>query len=167
MNGSKTAAMRRFMNWIPAMMAVTVIACESTATMSASNTSRWLLPLWIHLFGPVTPERWGVIHHIIRKTGHFIGYGLVSLSFFYGWRNSLSSEKRSLNALRGWSSVLGVFCAFIVASGDEYHQSFLPGRSSSPYDVMLDTCGGIFAQLLLLGILRLLARSHAIKPVAV
>jgi hypothetical protein len=42
----------------------------------------WLLPIGEKLFGPVTPERWGIIHHYIRKSGHFVGCGTVSLGFF-------------------------------------------------------------------------------------
>ena len=31
-----------------------MIAAESTASMSAENTSQWLYPLWVRLFGPIT-----------------------------------------------------------------------------------------------------------------
>ena len=148
------------------MLAVIMIAIESTPEMGASNTSRWLLPLWVHLFGPVAPDRWEVIHHYIRKTGHFVGYGTVSLCFFYGWRQSLSLQRRTLNALRGWSSVYAVICTLIIASADEYHQSFLPNRTSKVSDVVIDVCGGIVAQALLLGLLRFLTRISEIKTVA-
>src|ERR1700748_1554898 len=84
-----------FLHWIPAMIGIAVIIVESTGTMASSNTSRWLLPIWTKLFGPVAPERWEVIHHWIRKTGHFVGYGLVSLGFFDGWRATFSAKARS------------------------------------------------------------------------
>jgi hypothetical protein len=29
------------------------------------------------------------MHHHIRKTGHFAGYGLVNLGFFNAWRVTL------------------------------------------------------------------------------
>ena len=80
------------LNWVPAALAVAMIAAESTATMSADNTSRWLFPVWIHIFGPISAARWAEVHHLIRKTGHFIGYGLVDLAFFHGWRTSLEAE---------------------------------------------------------------------------
>jgi VanZ family protein len=135
--------------------------------MSAANTSRWLLPIWVHLFGPVTPEKWAVIHHLIRKTGHFIGYGFVSLSFFYGWRSSLSTAARSLAAARGKSALLAVACTLVVASADEFHQSFLPTRTASPYDVGIDVCGAIVMQMVLLSLLRIFARSRAMSAVTV
>jgi VanZ family protein len=149
--------LRNVLNWLPAALAVAMIAFESTATMSASNTSRWLLPIWEHLFGPITPERWAVIHHYIRKTGHFTGYGVVSLCFFHGWRTTL----RITNGVRAlWvrSSIFAVGCTILVASADEYHQTFVPGRTGRVFDVGIDTCGAITAQLLILALMPLLIR---------
>lgn len=158
---------KRILSWLPAMFAVAVIAAESTATMSAANTSRWLLPVWVHLFGPINPEKWEFIHHLIRKTGHFIGYGFVSLSFFYGWRNTLSTAARSLAAVRGKSALLAVACTLVIASADEFHQSFLPTRTASPYDVGIDVCGAIVMQVVLLSLLRIFARGRAMRAVTV
>lgn len=149
------------------MLAVAMIAIESTATMSAANTSRWLLPLWVHLFGPISAAKWAIVHHYIRKTGHFVGYGTVSLCFYHGWRSSLSTRRLSLSAVWRRSSLLAVLCTLVVASADEFHQSFLPGRTSSVYDVALDVCGAIVAQLILLSLLQLFAGSRERTPVAV
>ena len=141
---------RNLLHWLPAALAVAVIAFESSATMSAANTSRWLLPFWVHFFGPVTPERWDLIHHYIRKTGHFTGYGLVSLCFFHGWRLTLKLADRSVRALWVRSSLFAIGCTILIASADELHQSFLPSRTGRPIDVVIDTCGAILAQLLIL-----------------
>ena len=46
-----------------------------------------------------------------------------------------------LTAWRLQSTVLAIVSTAIVASCDEYHQSFIPSRTGSPYDVLLDTCG--------------------------
>jgi VanZ family protein len=66
-------------------------------------------------------------------------------------------------AVRRWSlwrraSVLAVLCTLLVASLDEYHQSFLPSRTSSPVDVGIDVCGAIAFQLILLLIIQWVAR---------
>jgi VanZ family protein len=148
-----------FINWIPALLALAVIAMESTATMSGENTSRWLLPLWIKFFGPVSGARWEEIHFLIRKSGHFVGYGLVSLAFYRGWRKSLQgSPRQSAWYRRLRAAGFAVFCTLLVASADEYHQSFLSGRTSSPYDVCLDVCGALVAHLMLFATLRFLWR---------
>jgi VanZ family protein len=145
---------RTILDWLPAALSVLMIALESTSTMSAANTSQWLYPLWVKLFGPINPTRWNEIHHLIRKTGHFVGYGLVSAGFFYSWRKTLARMAvKHWNLLRR-ASVLAVLCTLVVASLDEYHQSFLPSRTASPIDVGIDVCGAIFTQLMLLLILQ-------------
>jgi VanZ family protein len=147
---NSTPVLHRVLDWIPAALSVLMIALESTATMSAENTSHWLYPLWVRLFGPISPARWAEVHHLIRKTGHFVGYGAVSLAFFYSWRQTLHRM-----AIRHWTlwrraSVLAVLCTLLIASLDEYHQSFLPTRTSSVFDVGIDLCGAIVFQSLLL-----------------
>lgn len=140
---------RWLLYWLPAIIAVTVIALESTSTMSASNTSRWLQPAWEFLFGPITPAHLGAVDAVLRKIGHFVGYGLVSVAFFHGWKSSLKGSSGKW-PLWNRAAILAVFCTFLVACADETHQHFLPNRTGSPIDVGIDTAGAILAQLLLL-----------------
>jgi VanZ family protein len=142
-----------------------MIVLESTATMSAANTSQWLYPLWVRLFGPLDPARWMVIHHYIRKTGHFMGYGVVSLAFFYSWRQTLYHMAVRGRTLWRRASALAVVCTLVIASLDEYHQSFLPSRTSSIFDVGIDLCGAIVFQLLLQMTLQLFSRRHTLETV--
>jgi VanZ family protein len=148
--------LQRVLDWMPAALSVLMIALESTATFSANNTSQWLYPLWVRLFGPISPAHWAEVHHLIRKTGHFVGYGLVSVAFFYSWRQTF----HRMAVVKHWTlwrraSVLAVLCTLLIASLDEYHQSFLPSRTSSPRDVLIDLCGAIAFQLVLLLIIQL------------
>jgi VanZ family protein len=153
-----------FLHWIPAMIGVGIILIESTGTMSSANTSRWLLPIWIKLFGPISPERWAVIHHWIRKTGHFVGYGLVSLGFFEGWRSTFSGRVRSRAKLFARAAALALVCTLALASWDEWHQSLLPGRTSSVFDVGIDLSGAITAHVVLLLVLILVWRVRVARP---
>jgi VanZ family protein len=155
---SRSNSLQPVLNWIPAALSVLMIVLESTATMSASNTSHWLYPLWVRLFGPISAGHWNEVHHLIRKTGHFVGYGLVSIAFFHGWRRTLHQM-----AVKHWhlwrrAAVLAVLCTLLIASLDEYHQSFLPSRTSSPIDVCIDLSGAIFAQLFVLLAIQLFSR---------
>lgn len=154
----RTSRMQIFLHWIPALIGIGIIVGESTATMSAENTSRWLYPLWVHLFGPVSQARWEVIHHYIRKTGHFCGYGSISLTFYYGWSYSLRRHGRAWLDRFRQSALLALLCTLVLASWDEWHQSLIPGRTSSPRDVFLDCCGALAAQLILLGLFAMLRR---------
>jgi VanZ family protein len=162
--GNRPSAARRVLDWLPAALSVLMIFLESTATMSAANTSHFLYPLWVHLFGPVSAEKWELVHHYIRKTGHFMGYGVVSLTFFYSWRQTLHHM-----AVRQWTlwrraSVLAVVCTLVIASLDEYHQSFLPSRTSSVFDVGIDLSGAIVFQSLLLLVILCFSRRPGLKP---
>jgi VanZ family protein len=142
---------RLILHWIPAVIGIGVILVESTATMSAENTSRWLLPLWVKLFGPISAARWEVVHHYIRKTGHFVGYGMVSLGFFDAWRVTLERRWTAWRVRFRNAAGLALLSTLLLASWDEWHQSFLPGRTSSVRDVGLDLCGALAAQLVVMG----------------
>jgi VanZ family protein len=150
--------LHRVLDWLPAALSVLMIALESTATLSSDNTSHWLFPLWVRLFGPISPAYWNEVHHLIRKTGHFVGYGLVSLSFFYSWRQTLHRMAVQHWTLWRRASVLAVLCTLLIASLDEYHQSFIPSRTSSMFDVGIDLCGAIVFQLILLVIIQWFSR---------
>ncbi len=131
--------------------------------MSSEHTSRWLLPFWIRIFGPIAPERWELIHHYIRKTGHFVGYGCVSLGFFEAWRVTLEGRWPLWRQRIRYAAGLALLSTLLLASWDEWHQSFIPGRTSSARDVLLDFCGALAAQLLLFGILSVFRRELKIR----
>ena len=164
MGSLKFSRLRPILDWIPAAVSVLIIALESTATMSAENTSRWLYPFWARFVGPMSAAHWNQLHHLIRKTGHVVGYGLVSVTFFYGWRQTLHRM-----AVRHWTlwrraSVAAVLCTLVIATLDEYHQSFIPSRTSSPIDVGIDFCGAMAAQLVLLLVIQLVSRLPRFRP---
>jgi VanZ family protein len=157
---------RLILHWIPALIGIAVILVESTATMSAENTSRWLLPLWIKLFGPISPECWEVVHHYIRKTGHFTGYGMVSLGFFDSWRVTMERRWTGWQVRFRYAAGLAVLSTLLLASWDEWHQSLLPNRTSSVRDVGIDFCGAIAAQLVLLAIVGVWRRRPGVRVAA-
>ena len=133
--------------WIAAILWLIVIAIESTNLASSHNTSRILYPLLHFLFG-MDHEHFEHLHFYIRKGGHVFGYGMLSILLFRAWRETLPAINGARWTLR-WVS-LAVLGTAIVASLDEWHQSFIPSRTGVPQDVLLDTCAGIAAQLLLL-----------------
>lgn len=132
------------MAWLPVLFGLTVIFFESTRTMSGANTGRWLLDLCHALWGQTDEGPVETANLILRKTGHFCGYGILGLFFRRAWYISLrKSWEGSRRRLPFAAAALAVFCIFCVASADEIHQSFLPGRTSSIYDVLLDTAGAL------------------------
>jgi VanZ family protein len=132
--------------WIAAILWLIVIAIESTSYLSAENTSRILYPI-LHFFCGLDWAHFRVWHFYIRKTGHFLGYGILSILLFRAWRATLPDMKNVLWTLR-WSAI-AILGTLIVASLDEWHQTFIPSRTGRWQDVVLDTCGGIVAQILI------------------
>ena len=66
---------------------------------------------------------------IVKKGGHALGYGLLTVAFWRGleWKRKLI-----------W---LPFLLAVLYAASDEFHQSFVPGRHPSPVDVGIDAIG--------------------------
>jgi VanZ family protein len=128
--------------WVPVALALCVIAIESTGTFSSQNTSEWLRPVFEKIFGPLTDGSWDLLHHYLRKTGHFVGYGTVGFTFLRAWL--LTRGRGGVTNLLAWRaecSVLAILSTAIVASCDELHQAVLAGRTGTPMDVLLDTSG--------------------------
>lgn len=131
--------------WIAAILWLIVITIESTSYLSGQNTSHILYPLFHFLFG-IDAAHFEPLHHLLRKTGHVIGYALLSFFLFRAWRETLPAEPRKWTFRWATLAVLG---SLLVASLDEWHQTFLPSRTGRWQDVVLDTSAAIAAQLLL------------------
>jgi VanZ family protein len=131
--------------WIAAILWLIVIAIESSAWLSANNTGRILYPVFHFLFG-MNWERFEYWHFYMRKGGHVFGYGLLSILLFRAWRETLPAGSAAKWSFR-WAS-MAVFGTALVASLDEWHQSFIPTRTGTVRDVVLDTCAGTGAQIL-------------------
>ena len=72
----------------------------------------------------------GGLDFSIKKFGHAFGYALLALSY-----------QRGLGGKRPW---LAWLMAVAYAAADEFHQSFVPGRNLSPWDVLLfDNLGAL------------------------
>jgi len=146
--------------WAPALLLVAAVAVESETLFGADHTTGPLRALYESIHGPANPHHWWLVHLLIRKTCHLLGYGLVSAALFHSWwltllprsSNPLPTDPLhgvSLLALRWKCHLLAIFCTVLVAAADEYHQTFLPNRSGSVWDVLIDGAGAIVAQLLI------------------
>jgi VanZ family protein len=137
MSSSERGAKFWISAWLPVLIAICLVAIESTPYFGSDRTSGPLRHIWESLFGPVGDRAWHIIHVLIRKSGHFTGFGLVGLTWLRAWWMTLPRAP----FLR--IELLAMIGTAIVASADEYHQSFLPNRTSSPRDVLLDCIGAL------------------------
>ncbi len=128
-----------------------LIAVESTGTLSAQNTGRILYPLLHALFG-LDLAKFQTWHFFLRKSGHVLGYGILSVLLFRAWRTTVAAPGSPRWA---WVwCVDALLMTALVASLDEWHQSFLPSRTGSVPDVVLDSTAGLLAQVLVFAWLR-------------
>jgi VanZ family protein len=131
--------MRWLRLWWPALLWAAVIFWFSTGTFTSANTAKIIIPV-LHWFLPGLPqETLLIIHGLIRKTAHFVEYFVLSLLILRGLR---AGRRESHLA---WA-VMAVLLVAGYAALDEFHQSFVPGRTAAVSDVMLDTTGGAAAQ---------------------
>ncbi len=107
------------------------------------------IPLWLKRWGPAllmmsviflasslpsdrVPDL-GKIDFTIKKLGHVLGYALLALAYRRGF------EQRGASAAR--ACLLAEVCAILYSVTDEFHQSFVPGRGATVFDVGVDAAG--------------------------
>ena len=151
------------MAWLWVLLWLGVIAIESTNYASAANTSRILYPVLHFLFG-IDPIRFLTWHFFLRKGGHVFGYGMLSWLLFRALRVTALSS-RDPNWSMVWSLVAIAGTAF-VASVDEWHQSFLPSRTGTVHDVLLDTTAALVIQILVFLLIRVRRKGGKLSDLA-
>ncbi|HVS81837.1 MAG TPA: VanZ family protein [Pyrinomonadaceae bacterium] len=132
----------RLSRYGPLVVWVALIFIGSSSVLSASNTSIVLRPvLW--LFPHASEATLALIHFIVRKTGHLTEYAILAILAARAFRTSSHELFRNRWF---WVSLL-----FVVAYSlsDEFHQSFVPTRTASIYDSMIDSVGGLTALVLI------------------
>ncbi len=133
--------------WLPALAWTAVVLWASTDTFSAENTGSVLDAVLGFLVGGLPPQTLATLNFLLRKSAHFTEYGILGLLWFRAWRGSRLGHE--------WKWALaGIGVALLTAIADEVHQSFLPSRTGSAKDVLLDLTGAVTLQILLWGFMR-------------
>jgi VanZ family protein len=133
----------RFLSrYLPLIAWLAFISFASSDSFSAGNTSRIIGPLILWLFPNTSPETLAVVHFITRKLAHFTEYAILGFLAARAFRMSPRTAIRSRWFLI--SLILVVTYALI----DEYHQSFVPTRTPSIWDSLIDIAGGLTALLI-------------------
>ncbi len=71
----------------------------------------------------------------LDKLGHMAAYGLLAATVLF----ATSDKQKSTRPHR--VIILTVIFCLLYGMSDEFHQSFIPGRTASVYDLMADGCG--------------------------
>jgi len=126
-------------NWAPVALWAALIFYLSTGSFSASETSQVLEPALSWLFPGISTGQFETAHLIIRKLGHWGEYFIFALLVF----RALRRQWREYRDLHHNALTMGI--VFLYAGSDELHQLFVPSRTASFGDVLLDTLGGACA----------------------
>jgi VanZ family protein len=146
-------------NWWYVVVWLGVIRLESTDVASSTNTWGLLYRVLSFVFPHINGEWVQEINNVLRKTGHFMGYGILGALVFYALRNT-NRDRLAALLTRGWGTCLhdlwrmewvwlGMGMTVITAALDEIHQTFLPSRTGRWQDVALDACGAAVLQIIL------------------
>jgi len=119
-----------------------IIFAGSTDLMSAEHTSRIIVPLLRCFFPTISPLTLVRVEFFLRKAAHVSEYAMLAVLLYRAFVHTVFQSRRALSA-----GLVLLSCTAYAAS-DEFHQSFVPSRTSSLRDVMIDVCGATLAVLL-------------------
>lgn len=96
------------------------------------------------------------IHYYVRKAGHITEYFILAITItlplyvVFGLRHAVLFI------------VSGILCV-LLACADEYHQTFISGRTGTPKDVLIDSIG-IFSGILVSEVICFVGRKTVFAP---
>ena len=126
-------------HYLPLIAWLAFISFASSDSFNAGNTSRIIGPLILWLFPNTSPETLAVVHFITRKIAHFTEYAILG---FLAARAFRTSPRPAIS--QRWFLICMTLIV-VYALVDEYHQSFVPSRTASIWDSLIDMTGGLAA----------------------
>jgi VanZ family protein len=118
----------------------------STKTWGGAETNSLLDRLLTFYVPPV--REWlsasdlAQLNYILRKIAHFTEYAILTTLGYWGWVKGVGrSPQQSLQ--------ITFVISILFAISDEFHQRFVPGRTSLVTDVLIDCFGASLAALAL------------------
>src|SRR5256884_1450308 len=128
----------RLAPWLPPVLWMAVTVWLSTDIASGEHTSQLLLPALRWLLPWATPGQLHTVHRLLRKGAHLTEYAILAALWYRAF-----TRERNLSARAASWTAFAISLAW--AALDEWHQSFLPSRTSSAMDVALDGAGAALA----------------------
>lgn len=115
----------------------------------SSMESGWLADLVSRLF--LTDRE--TASFIVRKTAHFLEYTILGALLSLTFRELFTEKKRRVFP----AFLIGLGIGILYAAADEFHQTFVSGRSGELRDVLIDM-GGVLTGTLLTALIAFLVQ---------
>jgi len=126
-------------DWLPPLLWMVVIFSASHDAASVHHSSRLFEPLMHWLFPRMAQARVEDFHHLFRKSGHVAEFAILGMLLWRGLRHARPDPQRRWR----WSQAgLVLMAVLLYAATDEFHQTFVPGRTGQVSDVFVDLSGG-------------------------
>jgi VanZ family protein len=116
MNGFQLLIKKFVLRWGPAILIMGLIFFFSSLPMKPQPPDASML------------QR--IADFLLKKGGHLLGYALLALALQRGLH---------LSGWKGVAATMGIVLLFALS--DEFHQSFVPGRTANVIDVGIDLLG--------------------------
>jgi VanZ family protein len=116
----------------------------------------WALLIFYFSAQPGLATNWGIWDFILRKMAHIVEFGVLALLL---WR-ALAQHRLPVLAAQS----LGGLLALLYAASDEYHQSFVAGRTPAIRDVSIDLIGILLALVVVGAVRHIREARHRFDP---
>lgn len=157
---------KKILLWILVLLCMGMIFCFSSQKATESDkTSLSFAGRIIQMLDmddSLTPEEIEKtsedINHVVRKGAHFSIYGLLGALILL----LIIQYNVRLTRVLPYSTLISM----LYACSDEYHQTFVPGRSGQLSDILLDTAGAFCGAVLVMFVVVLIkSRKHRERSV--
>jgi VanZ family protein len=124
--------------WLPPLIWMAIIF-PSNDYLSSESTSYFIVPLLHWLLPHAGQSTIDMLHIAVRKFAHFVNYAFLSVLLYRAFRADNKKVWRP-----EWFVYAGII-AVAYGSLDEYMQTFMPSRTGSFYDWVIDSSGVFLA----------------------
>jgi len=97
----------------------------------------WMVAIFAMSAQQTVPQPPGFSIEYTAIAGHLVSYGILALLLLWALPAGAARPRYRL--------ALAVLLAILYGASDEFHQSFVPGRSATAFDVVVDALGAILA----------------------
>jgi VanZ family protein len=129
------------MNCVSVLIWAVVIFILSTDSFSSVHTTVIVASPLLNFFPALSIADVETIELLIRKLAHWSEYFILSMLL------ARTLKARSSDFVTKQQMMWAVVLVAIYAVSDEFHQSFVPSRTASAVDVLIDTSGAVGAIL--------------------
>jgi VanZ family protein len=144
--------------WLPVILWMAVVFLLSSDQFSAQHTSLIVEPILRFLLPQVSDQTIEMAHLLVRKSGHLLEYFVLGVLLFRAFRGGSADSPVHRHAFAAATVLL------LYAASDELHQVFVPGRTPSPLDVLIDFTGGLLGITLITLMINRLSRQAETEP---